>query len=190
MRHDCATVIAMTVCNATKHAEITAFVEHNLTPKILRETLDYDAVTGNLTYRALGPLKRRAGRIAGSIDQQGYRRIFIAGKLRAAHRLVWLHAYGDWPRGDIDHIDGDRHNNRLCNLRDVSRAVNIQNQWRAKATNRTGFLGCSLHEKSGKFRASIRINGRLKHLGIFESAESAHEAYRAAKREFHPGCTI
>lgn len=106
-----------------------------------------------------------------------------------AHRLAWLYVYGEWPNGDIDHIDGDRLNNRIANLRDVSRRVNLENQRRPKACNKSGFLGVKTF-RDQRFQARIQVRGVQLHLGTFDTPHEAHAAYVAAKRNLHQGCTL
>ncbi|EJO31270.1 hypothetical protein QWC_12623 [Achromobacter marplatensis] len=103
------------------------------------------------------------------------------------HRLAWLYHYGQWPKGQIDHIDGDRQNNRLHNLRDVSVAKNQQNRIRPTRRNTTGFIGVSFDASRGLFVAKISIAGKKKFLGRFHTALRAHVEYLNAKKEFHPG---
>jgi hypothetical protein len=95
---------------------------------------------------------------------------------------------GEWPAGEVDHIDGDRTNNKWSNLRDVPRLENAQNKRRANANNRTGLLGVSPDKK--RFRAVITANGKRKTVGAFSSAEEAHDAYLAEKRRLHQGSTL
>ncbi len=92
----------------------------------------------------------------------------------------------------IDHIDGNPANNRLENLRDVSRAVNGQNQKRAQRHNGTGVLGVTRRRnaKSNPYQAHIVVDGRPKYLGVFPTADAASAAYIAAKRALHEGCTL
>src|SRR6185369_5842834 len=100
--------------------------------------------------------------------------------------------HGEWPKHDIDHINGDIIDNRIANLRDVPRLLNMQNQRRAQAKNATGFLGVTQDKKRGTYHPKIRIPGEKnpRHLGTFRTAEAAHEAYLEAKRKLHAGCTI
>ena len=133
-----------------------------------------------------------AGRLAsGGINAHGYERFSVTyqGRVReiAFHRVLWAMAHGTVPPM-LDHINGDRSDNRLANLRVVDHTTNMQNQRNAMRDNRTGFLGVS--PSGGRYRATIRVSGKQKYLGLFDTAEAAHEAYLAAKRELHGGCTI
>ena len=114
--------------------------------------------------------------------------ISIDNRIYPAHRLAWLYTFGVWPSHHIDHIDGNKWNNRLANLRDVTRAVNMQNQKNAQSNNQSGLAGAM---KNGNgWMARIRTNGNTKYLGTFPTVFQAHEAYLAAKRELHEGCTL
>lgn len=161
----------------------------DLTAQRLRELLHYDPDTGVFT-RAVSQKGRngRAGCVAGGKTDSGYIRIGIHNRLHMAHRLAWLYVFGAWPAGVVDHIDGDKTNNRIENLRDVSTSVNMQNQRTAQAKNASGFLGVTRH--GNRFEASIKLNGVNHYIGSYATPETAHEAYVSVKREIHDGCTI
>jgi hypothetical protein len=97
---------------------------------------------------------------------------------------------GELPSGHIDHINGVRTDNRWVNLRDVTRLVNQQNMRRARKDSRSGLQGVQQTKPGGSWRARIRLNGSVHHIGCFPTPEMAHEAYVATKRKFHEGCTI
>jgi hypothetical protein len=124
----------------------------------------------------------------GSAWHQGYWRIDVAKKQYFAHRLVWAFYHGVWPRFEIDHINGEKQDNRIENLRDVSRQTNKQNIRKANRNN-NGLLGTHLYA-NGRWKASINIDGVNTHLGYFDTTEIAHEAYLAAKRKHHAGSTL
>ena len=156
----------------------------NLTAKILREFLYYDPATGVFTrLKSTGGV--RAGATAGSVNSDGYLDIRVCGQLYRSHRLAWLYVHGVWPSGVIDHWNHNRVDNTIKNLRDVSHAVNLQNQEKHRTDSRLGVLGVST--KGKKFTAEIGINGRRQYLGIFETVEQASTAYQTARIANHLG---
>ncbi|GAB3763566.1 HNH endonuclease [Ramlibacter monticola] len=156
-----------------------------LTVERLRSLLQYDRETGEFTWTAACSLAAWSGRKAGCTTPLGYVAISVDGRSYRAHRLAWMHVYGAWPKGVIDHIDHNRANNALANLRDVSVVGNNQNVIEPLRRNRSGVLGVS--KKRSKWRATIGIDGRSVHIGTFDSQEEAHAAYLAAKRAHHDG---
>ena len=162
----------------------------NLTVDDVLSVLRYIEETGAFV-RTKGMGGRHAGSVAGSLDRHGHRLIHVFGRRIAAHRLAWFVSYGKWPSHEIDHINGERDDNRLVNLREATHAENLQNQRRAKSDNKsTGILGAYKSNKRGRWESKIQINGKLKYLGTFESPDAAHEAYVRAKRELHKFCVI
>lgn len=158
-----------------------------ITAERLREVLDYNPETGLFLWKMAFCRKVRVGASAGC-SYGGYKHISVDKRLYRAHRLAWLYVHGEWPAGDIDHINGNRSDNRIANLRDVSRRVNLQNIRDPKPSNKSGLLGAS---KNGKFWAAvIRTNGKRLFVGNFPTPEQAHHAYVEAKRRMHEGCTI
>lgn len=159
-----------------------------ITADRLRELVHYCPETGIFTHlQNRGRVK--AGAIVGS-NSRGYIVICVDRVLYGAHRLAWLYVHGHLPSGDVDHIDGNKSNNQISNLRDVDRSTNLQNQKRASNRNKsTGLLGVS-KRGNGTFRSYIQIDGKYVSLGTFKCAKEAHEAYLAAKRIHHKGCTI
>ena len=153
----------------------------------LRELLNYDPETGVFTWRVSRRATARPGSVAGTITPKGYRAIWIGANYRA-HRLAWLYVHGEWPSGEIDHIDGNRANNAIANLRDVSTSFNHENLRKARSDSRHGFLGVSPMGK--RWKARITVRGKFQHLGIYDTPEEAHAVYLEAKRRLHAGCTI
>lgn len=152
----------------------------------IQDLLEFNPDTGGLTWRASRG-RVRAGTAAGTLDARGYVMVQALGRKFQAHRLAWLLSTGAWPTGEIDHRDGNRANNRLDNLRDVSHLVNLQNQRKAHANSASGFLGVSASR--GRWLVQIRAAGKRLHIGRFDSPEEANAAYLDAKREIHDGCT-
>lgn len=162
--------------------------DRTISAEYVRSVLEYDSLTGIFIWKVdicRGPRKHST---AGYIHPQGYYRVRLNGVTYLAHRIAWLHFYGEWPDGVIDHIDGNKANNQISNLRSVTQSVNAQNKRKASTRNKSGFLGVSVHRN--KFRSGIKASGKHISIGVFQSAEAAHEAYVNAKRELHEGCSI
>ena len=142
------------------------------TPAMLRELLDYSPDTGIFVWRvSIGAA--RAGTVAGT-SCRGYCRIMVFGKRYSAHRLAWLFVHGEWPKLQIDHINGKRSDNRIANLREATNAENGQNQ-----------LGRGVSRSGKRWEARIRLGGPQIRLGSFDTQEEAHAAYLAAKLALH-----
>ena len=159
-----------------------------LSAEKLRELFSYDPATGAFTRLVRSAHCVKVGDIAGCKTSTGYSQISISCRSYFAHRLAWLHVHGRWPECFIDHIDGNRYNNAIANLREASRSVNQQNLKEAMTRNASGLLGVSRHGK--KWAAKITIDGKCRYLGCYKTAELAHAAYLDAKRLLHVGCTI
>lgn len=147
--------------------------------------IDFATASANFQYlpetgeivRLSGP---KAGKVVGYKKTRGYVQVSYANKHLHAHRLAWLLAHGELPEGVIDHIDGNTANNKLSNLRCVSRSTNLGNIHKPQSSSTTGYRGVS--RAGERFRAALKINGRSIHVGTFDSAEQAHAAYVAEKR--------
>lgn len=155
--------------------------------KLIFEYLTYLPESGEFWWTENAPPKVRC-RQAFARDQRGYVCFKVGGRMYKAHRLAWLFVHGHFPNGHIDHIDGDITNNRISNLRDVAHSVNMQNQRKAMSSNSSGLLGVS--PNGSRWRAEIRVHGKKKYIGTFDTPQQAHEAYLIAKRQHHEGCTI
>lgn len=155
-----------------------------LTQERLKELLDYDPETGAFTWKVRVARRTKVGAPAGSKVSNGYIHIAIDYKDYKAHRLAWLYTYGCWPDGQIDHVNRIKDDNRISNLRCVSQNENQWNQIAYK-NNKAGFMGVHWRKDNKKWRASIRVHGKLKSLGHFDTQEEAHAAYLAAKAEHH-----
>lgn len=156
------------------HAEVSAIIE-------------YDPETGLFRWKVHQGGRRKAGWFEGA-EEHGYRSISVRGRLQRAHRIAWLLMTGEWPELTIDHIDGNRANNRWSNLREVPHKINSHNVRRASKNSKTGVLGVipSGSQKS-PYIAGIRVDGKRIHLGSFATLKEAEAAYLKAKRKLHPG---
>ena len=165
----------------------------DLTAQRVREVLHYDPETGVFTWRVRMSNAIHADTTAGAIETvQKYRAIGLDGYSYKAHRLAWLHMTGEWPPHEIDHINGDRADNRWANLRSATKSENQQNMREGRSNGTSGFLGVSKrkHKTAVPWLAQIRINGRGYNLGQYATPEEAHSAYLEAKRKMHPFSTI
>lgn len=158
--------------------------------------IDYNPNTGDLVWKERtqtdwdGPLSRLrtwntryAGTVAGRINSQnGYRYVSIAGVFMSAHRLIWLMVHGTAPE-QIDHINHERDDNRLINLRPATNEINARNITRPQ-DNTSGRVGVYWHKRAGKWMAQIVVDGRAKYLGLYGDIECAITAREAAERRF------
>ena len=160
-----------------------------LTVEQLKDTLDYDAGTGVFMWKIRPSKAVKAGDVAGCVEKRiGYITVGIGGRVYKAHRLAWLYVYGSWPKGLIDHINGNKADNRIDNLRDVLADGNSQNVRKPNRRNKSGFMGVIWFQN--KWRASMSVNGKSKWLGDYSTPEEAHQVYLEAKRKYHAACTI
>lgn len=156
-----------------------------------RALFTYDPATGGLRWRVRAARCVTVGDDAGSIKQDGYRSVTFRRKTYPAHRIAWAITYGEWPANILDHINGDRQDNRIANLRLADVALNAQNQRRAHRGNlSSGILGVHYYRRTGRWRATICVNGKNQYLGYYATAEEAQAVYIAAKRRLHGGCTV
>ena len=162
---------------------------------ILRDILRHDSDTGLLywknrcremfkTQRAFATWNARySDKEAFTADRCGYKHGRIFNKSYQAHRVVWALAYGVWPIDGIDHINGNKTDNRLSNLRMVSQAVNMQNA-KIPSTNTSGHIGVSLDARLNKWVSYIKVSGVKKHLGCFALMDDAVLARKNAETRF------
>lgn len=157
-----------------------------LTQSELMRLMRYDPLTGVFTCLVTRGGRRLAGSAEGCRHVDGYWTITINTRHHLAHRLAFLYMEGYMPP-EVDHVNGDRADNRWCNLRIATRAHNMQNLGGPKRSNKTtGLLGCHLIKHTGKYAAQITVNRKVRHLGSFITPEEAHAAYLTAKHELHP----
>jgi hypothetical protein len=142
----------------------------------------YEPETGVLRWKVRPSIGVKVGDIAGTKHPSGYRMVKVFGRQYPTHRIAWLLSFGAFPQFQIDHINRNRADNRLCNLREATYATNAQNR---DKPNRTGYAGVT-KARSGKWQARVMTDGKSRSIGVFDSPGDAHRAYAAAKRELHP----
>lgn len=149
----------------------------------LRELIDYDSATGDFTHIvARGPCK--AGSKAGCLNGLGYVRVCVDGVDYSGHRLAWFYHHGEWPPEQVDHINGDRADNRICNLRLADNSQNNQNR-PLQSNNTSGYKGVSLHRKSGLWFAYAQLKGRRHSAGYHKTPEAASAAASDLRLRLH-----
>jgi hypothetical protein len=143
----------------------------------LSKLLRYDSETGDL-YWIISNKK------AGSNASNGYMQIKIMQKVYCFHRVAWAIYYGEWPEQELDHINRDKKDNRIHNLRLSTRN---ENNWNIspKKNNTSGFIGVYLHKKTGKWYSTIRTGVKRINLGYFDKIEDAVLARKEAAKKYH-----
>lgn len=150
----------------------------------LLQWLNYDPASGILRWRLRADRSPQwngkwAGQPAGGPSKSnGHHVLSLCGKPVLAHRVIWKMSYGVDAPNDIDHRDGDPLNNRLTNLRLATKHQNLRNSKLHRGKNLP--KGVSWHHGAGRYRASIYLSGKCKHLGLFDTPVGAHEAYKRA----------
>jgi hypothetical protein len=173
-----------------------------ISPHTLREILDYDPLTGVMRWRYRSPetfkyggriLEHKANsfnsRFLGVVafatkERKGYMTGAINGKRFKAHRVAWAIHHGEWPKDKIDHVNGDKSDNRIENLREADNPQNGFNRGK-NSNNTSGYKGVCWHKASNTWVAKIKAHGKWYHLGYFDDPEIAHEAYVSKSKELH-----
>lgn len=172
-------------------------------PDVLRQLLRYEPETGKLWWKERGAewFSSSTGRPAEhaciawnaryankpaftAVNINGYLNGTFFNRTYLAHRLIWAIVYGQWPRDQIDHRDGDRTNNRIQNLREATMSENARNH-SIRKDNTSGAKGVFWARREEKWAAQITTNGKHKFLGHFASKDEAIKAYASASLEFH-----
>ena len=151
----------------------------------LKQLLHYDAPTGIFRWRFCKNRHMQPWDIAGvPTKRQGYIKIMINRKSYLAHRLAWLYVTGSMPKSHIDHINGDKADNRIQNLREADNATNHWNE-PLRSTNKSGHKGVWMNKNTKKWQTGLRFNGVQVSAGIFENLEDAASAIRALREKCH-----
>lgn len=166
-------------------------------PEMMRQVLGYNSETGELVWKPR-PVemfasewawkvfrKTREGCLAfTSKNGAGYLHGSVMGHHVQAHRVAWVIYFGRWPAGQIDHINNDRSDNRLSNLREATNSQNHMNKPKT-AANTSGYKGVSRTKCGKRWRARIKVMGKMKQVGEFSCIEEAASAYAEAAARLH-----
>jgi hypothetical protein len=155
--------------------------EQMLDVKEISQYLDYSPETGNFIWKVKTKTSN-VGDVAGNTNWRGYTSIWINGNQYYAHRLAWALHYGSWPNCDVDHINENKSDNRICNLRQANRSQNMFNRGRNK-NNTSGFKGVIFCKDTGRWRAQMSIYGKSVNIGRFDTKEDAANAYLEKAKE-------
>lgn len=154
-----------------------------LTAQWLRENMTYDPLTGIFAWSKPG-FGRTVGKTIGSNvapHPEAYKTMKVNGDIFYAHRLAWLYVNGEWPKATIDHIDENRMNNAIDNLREATSAQNAAR----RETTRTIGTSRGVFPQRGGFVARLHHAGKRHYLGFFKTAGAAQAAYEAKAKEIH-----
>lgn len=159
-----------------------------LTPAEIKELFNYDPETGSLSWRARG-MGRVVGKHLTRKDTLGYVTVRVLGTAYLAHRLAWAHFYGTNPTQTIDHINRNKGDNRILNLRQVTQKQNLENITTDRR-NKSGVRGVHWSESHRKWRAAIQHDSVAYRLGWFDRMEDAVAARKLAEQKYftHAPC--
>lgn len=148
------------------------------------ESLSYDPLTGEFRWKTAGKNTRGVGTLAGHLHYTGYRYVKVSQIRFSCQRLAWLFHTGEWPNMHIDHINTNKSDNRICNLREATSAQNGFNN-PMQPYNTSGYKGVSWSAREKKYRAQITAYGKRNFLGLFDDPAVAAEAYKTAAAKLH-----
>ena len=153
-------------------------------PSTVKRLFFYDAESGMLFWRAGNGRNVKPWQQVKSTNGRGYICAKVGGKSYLAHRLAWLYVHSEFSAGDIDHKNRVRNDNRLCNLRDVSRADNCQNI-SAPSHNKSGHIGVSWIKSHNAWTVYIKVRKKNKWLGYFKDLDKAIAARKDGEAKYY-----
>jgi hypothetical protein len=153
-----------------------------ITQERLKDLLSYDPISGYFTWIVTRGC-RKAGSIAGGLGSNEYHYIRIDRITYLTHRLVWLYVYGEWPKDEIDHINHDRGDNRISNLRHINRYENQKNR-PMQENNTSGVVGVCWDKDREKWRSNIKVNRKNIYIGRYDEMADAVEARKDAEKKY------
>jgi hypothetical protein len=156
----------------------------NITQEYLKQILDYNPETGIFTRVISKSSNAKAGNVAGYLSPDGYIYIGINAKRYKSHRLAWLYVYGEMPSKCIDHINCNKTNNKINNLRLSTHSQNKMNTPKQK-NNTSGFKGVTWHKELKKWMVAARLNKKRHYLGYFSDIKEAAKAYANFAKKNH-----
>lgn len=155
---------------------------HMITQELLRALFSYRE-DGALVRKVTTNPRAPVGEVSGCPSKAGYLRTRVQGKLYFNHRLIWFLHHGTWPTV-VDHINGDKQDNRIENLRPCTQVENMQN-CKNKKNNKTGIKGVTWRADKGKYRARITVDKKEKFVGYFDKLDEAELAIKQAREGYH-----
>lgn len=159
-------------------------IKSQMTQERLRELVHYNPETGLLYRKKITGGSVKVGDVVGAPHSEGYIQCRVDNVKDYAHRFIWLYVYGYWPKGTIDHINRNRADNRLCNIREATYTENNHNKSISK-NNTSGHPGVYWSERDGKHRVQITIQRKNIYIGSFKCKEEAIAARKAAEAKYY-----
>jgi len=150
----------------------------------IKKLFHYDAESGMLLWRKGNNRNVKPWQEAKSSNGHGYYNVKIDGKSYLVHRLIWLYVYGNFPKEDIDHKNRIKNDNRLCNLRDVSRTDNCQNI-SLPNHNKSGHIGVSWFKSHNCWTVYVKVDKKNKWLGNYKNLDDAIAARKAGEKQYY-----
>lgn len=155
-----------------------------LTQHYVRDIFDYDPSTGVVTRKRSVSRNTKASQRVGTVNGNGYLAVRVLKKTYSLHRIIWLHSYGYLPSKDIDHINRNRLDNRLLNLREVQRIDNCRNISKPRH-NTSGCTGVSWYSRDKKWNVYIKVDKKNKWLGRYDTIFEAAAVRRSAEHHIY-----